>query len=166
MPFSVISRRSVPIEGSPQLAYARLTAKPSIRPESSRCSWAMMSPNDNSAAACFHPDGAPSRFSTSNRTTVLNLVTGSALRPEVVLLLERRLVEPGREDQELGLGVLVVVERAERLAGNPHRGLGPGLEDVVAELERDDPREDEVQLLVAGMAVPVAAAPARARQHA
>ena len=38
-------------------------------------------------------------------------------------LLGRRFVEPGREDQQLGVRVAVVVDRVERVAGHPDRGL-------------------------------------------
>ena len=37
-------------------------------------------------------------------------------RPEVILLLGLRLVEPGREDQQLGLVVGVVVDGTKRVA--------------------------------------------------
>src|SRR3954454_14523504 len=86
-------------------------------------------------------------------------------RPEVILLVGRGLVEPGREDQQLGLAVGVVVDGAERVAGNAHRRLRARLEDVIVDLERDDPGDHEVDLLLARVAMPVAAATTRARQH-
>src|SRR3954462_14939160 len=51
------------------------------------------------------------------------------LGPEAVLRLGRRVLEPRREDQDLGLVARVVVDRAKRVAGHPHRGLRPGFED-------------------------------------
>jgi hypothetical protein len=59
--------------------------------------------------------------------------TGAGLPPEAVPLLGRRVGKPRREDQELGFGVCVVVDRVEVLACHPHRGLRAGLEDVVAD---------------------------------
>src|SRR3954470_9744857 len=86
-------------------------------------------------------------------------------RPEVILRLGRGLVEAGREDQQLGLAVGVVVDGAERVAGDPHRRLRPRLEDVVVDLERHHARDHEVDLLLTRVAMPVAAPPTGPRQH-
>ena len=87
-------------------------------------------------------------------------------RPEVIVLLGWGLLEPGREDQQLSLVVRVVVNGPERVAADPDRLVRSGLEDVVVDLERDDPGDHEVDLLLARVAMPVTAAATGARQHA
>ena len=58
---------------------------------------------------------------------------------KALLLFRRRIRDPGRKDQQLGLALGVVVDRVELLARHPHRGLRADLEDVVTDLEGDGP---------------------------
>src|SRR3954471_2558572 len=85
--------------------------------------------------------------------------------PEVILRLGRGPFQARREDEQLRLLVGVVVDRAERVAAAAHRRLRPRLEDVVVDLERDHPRDHEVDLLLARVTMPVTAATTGSRQH-
>jgi hypothetical protein len=86
-------------------------------------------------------------------------------RPEVILHLGRGLLAVGSEDRHLGLAVGVVVEAAERVAGNLHRRLRARVKDVVDDLACDHSSPDDVDLLLARVAMAVAAAAAGPGQH-
>src|SRR6185295_19189845 len=103
-------------------------------------------------------------YAASSRSTSVAMC---ALRggPELISCLGRGLVEPRREDQQLGLLVGVVVDGAERVAPDAHRHAGSRLEDVVVDLECDGPRDHEVDLLLTRVAMPVAAAATGPGQH-
>src|SRR5437763_11996669 len=88
-----------------------------------------------------------------------------ALRPEAVLLLKRRVCKTSREDDELGFGIGVVVDGVALVTGHAHGGLRAGLKDLVGDLESHRSGDHEVDLLLAGVAVAVAAASARAGRH-
>src|SRR6188472_1556528 len=92
---------------------------------------------------------------------------GGSVGPEPVLGddLAAEVPDPDRAEDDLGVALTVVVDRAQRLRGDPHGRPRPRLEDVVADLEGDRPGGDEVDLLLGHVPVPVAAAPAGTGRH-
>src|SRR5262249_42937368 len=70
--------------------------------------------------------------------------------PEVgrVLGLGLRVVDPLRDDHQLGVVRLVVPDGADDLRCDPDRGAAAALDHVVPELELQLSRDDEVELLL------------------
>src|SRR5207253_5294862 len=66
-----------------------------------------------------------------------------------------------RDDHELRVAGLVVPDRAHHLGRDPDRRARLGLDHLVAELELELPGDDEVDLFLLAVEVPVRALPAR-----
>src|SRR5262249_14987335 len=79
--------------------------------------------------------------------------------------LELRVLDPRRDDDELGVLRLVVPDGAEDLGSHPDRRAPPGLDHLVLELELELSGDHEVDLLLLGMAVPVGTPAPPVRRH-
>src|SRR3954465_3849040 len=88
-------------------------------------------------------------------------------RPEVVdqLAPGAEVGAAGRADDQLGVLGPLVPDRADHLGCDPHRCEGPGLQDLVVELELELPGDHEVDLLLGVVAVAVAPLAAGPRGH-